>query len=93
MTRERLFLVPNGDTCVSHPRGVCITALRWRDQLLRELDEQENCFHVGSVKPLFTGMLYEQPFDWLKPGYVIGGCVITIKPATTNLRPRSVKIY
>lgn len=90
--KEKLLFVPIGDSCVPHPRGVCDAARHLRDQLLRQLDEQEGCFHYGSVRPLFKGMLYEQPFDWLKPGYTTGVCVVSFKKADTHLKPRRVKM-
>lgn len=90
--KEKLLFVPIGDSCCPHPRGVCVAARRLRDRLLKELDEQENCFHVGSVRPLFKGMLYEQRSDWLRPGYTTGVCVISIKNANTNLKPRRARM-
>lgn len=85
---KEIFFVPIGDTSEPHPNGVCDQARHLRDRLLKERDEQEGVYHIGTCKPLFAGMVWEQPLDFAKPGYVIGGCLVIIEPTKIPVRKR-----
>jgi len=83
---ERLYFVPLGDTAHSHPGGVCDSARRFRDQLLKRIDMEEGRFHKGVCTPCFSGMGFRQKNDKLKLGYAIGGCWISIKPIESKIQ-------
>lgn len=88
--KERVFFVPMGNSCVPHPRGVCRFALSFKNDLLRQADE-EGSVHIGSAIPRFAGMCGEGFMDWLLPGYTVGCCVVSIEPIDKYLKPAKLE--